>query len=83
MMIGKYIEGIRDVLNLVIIAIAMVERPGEGAEKKKEAIRIVQELARDYLPDWVIKLLLNETTLGILIDYLVSRFNKEQIFVHY
>ena len=82
-MVGKYIESIRDVLNLVIIAIAIVERPGEGTEKKKEAIQLVQELAKDYLPDWIIKLLLNEITLGILIDYLVSRFNKEKIFVHF
>lgn len=81
-MIGKYLDIIRDVLNLIIIGIAIVERPGEGEEKKKEAIRIIQELAKDYLPEWVIKLILNEATLGILIDYIVGRLNKEGVFVH-
>ncbi len=81
-MVSKYISVIRDVLNLILIAIAIVERPGDGPEKKKEAIQLIQELAQDFLPEWIIKLLLNETTLGILIDYLVGRLNKEDILTH-
>ncbi|AZR74322.1 hypothetical protein BBF96_13530 [Anoxybacter fermentans] len=81
-MIIKYLSIIRDVLHLILIGITIVERPGEGPTKKKEAIQLIQNLAGDFLPNWIIRILLNETTLGILIDYIVNRLNKEEIFIH-
>lgn len=81
-MISKYIGTIRDVLHLILLAVAIVERPGEGSKKKEEAIQLIQDLADDFLPGWLVSIILNKTTLGILIDYIVKRLNKEGIFEH-
>lgn len=81
-MILKTVDLISQILNLIVIGISVVERPGEGQEKKAEAIDTIQKMAESILPDWVVKLILNDTTLGVLIDYIVGRLNKEKIFEH-
>lgn len=81
-MILKTIDLIGQILNLIVVGISVVERPGQGPDKKAEAIDIIQKMAESVLPDWLVKLLLNDTTLGVLIDYVVGRLNNEKIFEH-
>lgn len=82
LMISKYIIIIRDVLNLILIGITIVERPGEGETKREEAIHLVQEMAFEFIPNWIVKLACNEKTLRLLIDYIVERLNKDGVFTH-
>jgi hypothetical protein len=55
--------------------------PGNGAEKKAHALAALKEqiptVAADLgLPSWLVQLLLNEQTLGLLIDFAVFAENK-------
>lgn len=81
-MLTKTVDIVSQLLNLIVLSISIVERPGYGAEKKAEAIQIIKSIADSTLPSWVSKLLVNDTTLNILIDYIVDRFNKEKVFDH-
>ncbi len=73
----------KQILSAIILVITLVERPADGGQKKKEAIQLLQNILKEFLPAWSIDLFLNQIVLGYLIDYLVDRFNAEGEFVHY
>lgn len=74
------------VTSLIATSIELVEEPGDGAEKKKKAIGLIQGgleiLAEDrIIPKWLAGVFSNETFLGWLIDVMVSLANNNGFFV--
>ena len=73
------------IASLIATSIELVEEPGNGAEKKKKAIGLIQEgigiLAEDrIIPKWLAGVFSNETFLGWLIDVMVSLANNNGFF---
>ncbi len=81
----RLLDWIYRAASLVILAIEIVERPGEGAQKKEEATNIIIEglqalVSGGLIPGWVATVFGNRTFLGWLIDLLVSLANKTGFF---
>ena len=73
------------VTSLIATSIELVEEPGNGSEKKKKAIGLIQEgleiLTEDkIIPRWLAGVFSNETFLGWLIDVMVSLANNQGFF---
>ena len=81
----KLLEHIRIVLTILATLIYLVERPGEGQEKKAEVIRLFKEelqllVEGKLIPAWVALIFGNNLFLGWIIDLIVSLANRAQIF---
>lgn len=65
------------VIAVLASLIGIVERPGEGAEKKAEVIEGIRAFvnASTDVPAWVRSIFGNATVLGFLVDFLVARMN--------
>lgn len=82
----RLLDWIYRAASLVILAIEIVERPGEGAQKKEEATDIIIEglqalVSGGLIPGWVATVFGNKTFLGWLIDLMVNLANKSGFFV--
>lgn len=69
-------------LALVAAVVGIVERPGEGAEKKQEVMDIIRERLPELvsLPQWARDLFLESAFLGWVIDLVVWAANKYGFF---
>ena len=70
-------------LALIAAVIGIVERPGDGEQKKKEAMEIIREKLPELivLPQWARELFLESAFLGWIIDLAVWAANKYGFFV--
>jgi len=77
------LQSVFKVLALVAAVIGIVERPGDGAQKKQEVIEIVRERLPEVvaLPKWIEDLFLSPSFLGWLIDIIVAVANRHGFFV--
>jgi len=77
---------VHDGITLVLAVVAAVERPGEGADKKEEAIAAVDSLRREGEEDgWLPKSnllgwLLSKGVVSVLIDFSVMVANRRGDF---
>ena len=78
------IQSVFKALALVAAVIAVVERPGEGEQKKQEVMQIIRERLPELiaLPKWVQDLFLESAFLGWVIDLVVWAANKYGFFTH-
>ncbi len=69
------------VLGVISAIVSAVEAPGNGAEKKSEAIARAQQVVAELpLPRWAGAIFGNSTVLGVLIDLLVGAANRTGLF---
>lgn len=69
-------------LALVAAVVGIVERPGEGEQKKQEVMEIIRERLPELvtLPEWARDLFLESAFLGWIIDLIVWAANKYGFF---
>lgn len=76
------------IVSLSALATCVVERPGEGEKKKKEALALAHELLTDLkdpaLPSspWLMNLLTGDRVLNLVLDALVRIANEAGDFEH-
>jgi hypothetical protein len=69
------------IISVISMIIMLVERPGEGQQKKDEAIdAFIKAVASLPVPSWVKLIFTNREIIGILIDLAVWRANKSTVF---
>ncbi len=81
----RILDWVYRVASLVVVAIEMVERPGDGAQKKEEAVNIIIDglnalVEGGLIPSWVAGIFGNKTFLGWLIDLFVGLANAKGFF---
>lgn len=76
------IQSVFKALALVAAVIAVVERPGEGEQKKQEVMQIIRERLPEIvtLPKWVQDLFLESAFLSWIIDLIVWVANRYGFF---
>ena len=68
---------VSQVLAIVLAIVVAVERPGEGSEKRAQAIKGIKDvLGMLPLPGWVMTIFGNDMVLGVLVNALVNTLNK-------
>jgi hypothetical protein len=84
----KYFRLSQSIVALSALATCVVERPGEGEKKKKEALTLTHELLTDLKDpalsnsQWLLRLLTGERILGLVVDALVRAANEAGDFEH-
>lgn len=70
-------------LALVAAVVGIVERPGEGEQKKQEVMEIIRDRLPELvtLPEWARDLFLESAFLGWIIDLVVWAANRYGFFV--
>lgn len=81
----RILDWVYRIASLVVVAIEMVERPGEGAQKKEEAVEIIIDglntlVEAKLIPAWIAPIFGNKVFLGWLIDLFVSLANAKGFF---
>jgi len=82
----KWLKLAQTVVGLVAIIISSVERDGDGAAKKHEALelwrKLIGEIDRSVFdaPDWIVDLMISDAVAGFIIDMLVRVANRSGIF---
>lgn len=79
-----WIQTVFKALALVSTVVGIVERPGEGAQKKAEVIEKVRESLPNLIPmpKWVRDLFLDSKFLGWAVDTVVWAANRYGFFGH-
>lgn len=71
---------------LIALIVASVERDGDGAAKKEEAMEVWREMVKEIddsvwdAPDWLVKILTSDVVAGFLIDSIVKTANRTGLF---
>jgi hypothetical protein len=69
------------IISVISMIIMLVERPGEGQQKKDESIdAFIKAVAALPVPAWVKLIFTSREIIGILIDLAVWRANKNAVF---
>lgn len=81
----RILDWVYRVASLIVVAIEMVERPGEGAQKKEEAVNIIIDglntlVEAKLIPAWIASIFGNKIFLGWLIDLFVGIANARGFF---
>jgi len=78
-----WFKAIAEVVAVLWALIQIVERPGEGAQKKTEVITKAKEwlaAAKDRMPKWLYELVASDTFLGFVVDAIVWAANRYGFF---
>lgn len=81
----RILDWVYRIASLIVLAIEMVERPGDGPQKKEEAIDIIIDglnalVESKLIPAWIAGIFSNRAFLGWLIDVFVSLANAKGFF---
>jgi len=71
-------------LALIAAVIGVVERPGDGEQKKREAMEIIREKLPELvsLPQWAKEMFIDSSFLGWIIDIVVWAANRYGFFTN-
>ena len=79
-MIVTILNIVQSLILIISTIIMLIERPGEGEQKREEAINgILTALDVLPIPGWV-KVVLNKPIIGLLVDISVMIANKNGLF---
>lgn len=75
---------VSQVIAIIIALVNIVERPGDGAQKRKEVIDLFIAKANEFLelPKWAADLFLRDSFVGWIVDVVVWAANTFGIFEH-
>ena len=75
---------VMEVIAIIVALVNIVERPGDGAQKKKEVVDLFIAKAGELitLPKWASELFLRPTFVGWLVDIVVWAANTFGFFEH-
>lgn len=72
---------VSEVIAIIVALVTIVERPGDGEQKRADVVRLFLEQAkRMTLPSWAANLFLRESFVGWLVDVVVWAANAFGFF---
>lgn len=79
----KLFSAIGEIIAIIVALVTIVERPGDGEQKRQEVIDLFFEKAQEHikgLPKWAEGLFMRRTFIGWLVDVVVWAANTFGFF---